>query len=141
MRFGTGTPTRMVFAPACNPPSRSRFTRRPRPFSNREASWTEAGGPRRRKAPFALPQRQPAPNRAGALVPGLEPDLGARRRLDHPLELGEVGGRLVVAPPRRRALFDAALQLARHRLELPADEAHAVGQVQLDLQLTHRLPL
>src|SRR5919198_2983378 len=76
-----------------------------------------------------------------ALVPRLDAELRAGRRLDDPLELHAVGGRLVVSPPERAPLLDTAGQLARLRPLLAAHEPPALGERQRHLQRPHRLPV
>src|SRR5204863_440630 len=82
-----------------------------------------------------LRQRDALADRAGARVARLDPDLGSGRRFDDPLELREVGRRLVVPPPGRGALLDAASELAGRRLHLAADEPRIVRQLQPGLAL------
>src|SRR5206468_6169 len=111
----------------------------------RAGAQADAGDPPPAHAASGLTRRLAEPeltaHRAGALVPRLDAQRGAGRRLDHPLELREVGRRRVVAPPRRRAELDAALELADLRLDLAGRKPHAVRQLQLDLDRPHRLPL
>src|SRR5262249_43880465 len=66
---------------------------------------------------------------------GADPRPGGR--LDAPLELRQVGARLVVPPPCRRALLDAPLELAPLGLDLAADEACARRQLELHLEVAY----
>src|SRR5262249_4156786 len=117
----------------------------PRPSERRlglSALPPPAGGatrfPRSREQ---LLQRHAAADRAGALMARLDPDLRASGSLDHPLELPEVGGRLLFRPPGRRTLLDAAFELAGRRLHLASHQPRAFRQLELDLELAHGLPL
>src|SRR5919201_1964683 len=74
-------------------------------------------------------------------MPRREPDLSPGGSLYHPLELAEVARRFVVGPPRRGPLVDASLELSGLGLLLAANEPRVVGELELHLDVTHRLAL
>jgi len=71
---------------------------------------------------------------------GFDPDLGACRSFDDPLELDEVTGGFIVRPPGGRTLVGPALQLSCLRLDVAADEPGALRQLDLDLEIPNGPP-
>src|SRR4029453_17095831 len=113
------------------------------------SSSTAAPTPRRRSlrtrsscsSRRELLQCQLAPERPGPLVPRLEADRGAPRRLHDPLDLRPVARRVIRSPPEHRTPVHPAVELADLDLPLAADDPAAFRQRDLPLERPPPLPL
>src|SRR5688500_8246697 len=123
--------------------ARTRTSTCPSPGSGSGSSRSRKGSPGASRtmaliAPAAS-ERELGARRARALVPCDPANAAACLRLDDPLDLGAIRGRVVVPPPHESASLDATGELTRLLALLTRDDPGAFRELEQSLDRSHVL--